>query len=82
MTMKVIDPMDPLHEAVDRMTLEEKMEAFLPKSNSASNLPEAPKRTEFESEEEFEEALGYWRSHVGRIKAMADLAARSKRAAL
>lgn len=78
MQPKVIDPMDPLHEAVDRMSLEDKMAAFLPKSSSTSKLPEAPTRGEFDSDEEFEEALGYWRGHVGRIKAMADLAARGR----
>jgi len=35
-----------------------------------ANLPEAPKREQFESQEEFEEALGYWQGHVGRIKGL------------
>ena len=41
-------------------------------------LPDAPTRNQFASHEEFEEALGYWRGHVGRIRAMVDLVARSK----
>jgi hypothetical protein len=78
MQPKVIDPMDPLHEAVDRMSLEDKMKAFLPRSKSPNNLPEAPMRDEYDTTEEYEEALGYWQGHVGRIKAMADLAARGQ----
>ena len=41
-------------------------------------LPEPPTRDQFPSQDEFEEAMGYWQSHVGRIKAMADRAQRSK----
>jgi hypothetical protein len=45
---------------------------------AAKKLPDAPTRDQFRSQEEFEEARGYWQSHVGRIKAMVDLARRSK----
>lgn len=30
-------------------------------------LPKAPDRADFKTEEDFEEARGYWQSHVGRI---------------
>lgn len=40
--------------------------------------PDAPQRGSFQTQDEFEEALGYWQSHAGRIKAMVDLATRSK----
>ena len=43
-------------------------------SSSATKLPEAPKREAFKSQDEFEEAMGYWQGHVGRIKGMADRA--------
>ena len=43
-----------------------------------SKLPPAPTRENFHSQEEFEEAQGYWQGHVGRIKGLADRAARSK----
>lgn len=33
-------------------------------------LPEAPTRYQFPDDESFEEAMGDWRSRVGRIKAM------------
>lgn len=39
-----------------------------------SKLPQAPDRSNFQTQEEFEEAMGYWHSHVGRIKGMADRA--------
>ena len=48
-----------------------------PARPSTSVLPPPPKREAFKSQEEFEEARGYWQSHVGRIKAMADRARRS-----
>lgn len=38
------------------------------------NLPDAPARENFYSQEEFEEARGYWFSHVGRIRGMVDRA--------
>ena len=41
-------------------------------------LPDAPLRSQFKSQEEFEEATGYWQGHVGRIKGMADRARRSQ----
>ena len=34
-------------------------------------LPDVPKRSDFPSQEEYEEALGGWRSRVGKIKALA-----------
>ena len=39
--------------------------------SAGRKLPDAPTRDQFESEDEFEEALGFWRSRVGRLKAMA-----------
>lgn len=42
------------------------------------NLPDAPARENFHSQEEFEEARGYWFSHVGRIRGMVDRARASK----
>ena len=36
------------------------------------NLPDAPLRSQFKSQEEFEEATGYWQGQVGRIKGMVD----------
>lgn len=47
-------------------------------SSGTSRLPPAPTRENFHSQEEFEEALGYWQGHVGRIKAMAARTARFK----
>lgn len=41
-------------------------------------LPEQPQRADFKTQEAYEEAMGYWQSHVGRIKAMAERARRSK----
>ena len=41
-------------------------------------LPDPPKRENFHNQEEFEEALGYWQEHVGRIRGMADRARTSK----
>lgn len=38
-----------------------------------SALPDAPKRADFASKAEFEEAMGGWHSRVGRIKAMVAL---------
>ena len=34
-------------------------------------LPKAPDRANFSTEESFEEARGYWQSHVGRILGLA-----------
>jgi hypothetical protein len=34
-------------------------------------LPQAPKRENFSSQEEFEESMGFWQSRVGRIQGMA-----------
>ena len=42
------------------------------------SLPPAPTRDNFHSQEEFEEAMGYWQGHVGRIKGMVDRAQRSQ----
>ena len=42
------------------------------------NLPDAPARENFHSQEEFEEARGYWFSHVGRIRGMVDRARAAK----
>lgn len=42
------------------------------------NLPDAPARENFHSQEEFEEALGYWQENVGRIRGMVDRARASK----
>ena len=33
-----------------------------------------PQRSHFETQEQFEEALGYWMSHQGRVLAARDLA--------
>lgn len=41
-------------------------------------LPDPPKREKFHNQEEFEEALGYWQKHVGRIRGMVDRARASK----
>jgi hypothetical protein len=46
--------------------------------SGTSRLPPAPTRENFHSQEEFEEAQGYWQGHVGRIRGLVDLAARSK----
>lgn len=51
------------------------------RSNAAGrgdNLPDAPARENFHSQEEFEEARGYWFSHVGRIRGMVDRARATK----
>ena len=50
----------------------------LPNPNPYSSLPIAPIRAQFNSQEEYEEARGYWQGHVGRIKGMIDKAQRSK----
>jgi hypothetical protein len=34
------------------------------------NLPKAPERSAFKTQAEFEEAMGYWQSGVGRIMGM------------
>lgn len=34
------------------------------------NLPPAPAREAFSSQEDFEEAMGFWQSRVGRLKGM------------
>lgn len=49
-----------------------------PPATAAKKLPDPPTRDQFPSQEEFEEAMGYWQSHVGRIKGMVDRARRSK----
>lgn len=36
-----------------------------------TNLPNAPKREDFKTQAEFEEAQGGWQSRVGRIRGMA-----------
>jgi hypothetical protein len=33
-------------------------------------LPDAPKRADFPTQQAFEDAMGYWQSHVGRIKGL------------
>jgi len=33
-----------------------------------AGLPDAPSRETFKSEDEFEEAMGYWQGHVGKIR--------------
>jgi hypothetical protein len=38
------------------------------------NLPPPPAREQFQSEEEYEEAKGYYGSHIGRIRKMAERA--------
>jgi hypothetical protein len=43
-------------------------------TEAPKRLPDAPVRESFQTTEEFEEAMGYWQSHVGRIKAMAERA--------
>lgn len=48
----------------------------LPKPPTRDKFPETP-----EGQEQYEEAIGYWRSSVGRIKAMVDLANRTARSA-
>ena len=47
-------------------------------ATAAKKLPDPPTRDRFPSQEAFEEAMGYWQSHVGRIKGMVDRARRSK----
>lgn len=46
-------------------------------SPSAGNLPNAPQRDQFQTQEEYEEALGFWQSRVGRIKGLVKLATSS-----
>lgn len=41
------------------------------KAPPMTKLPDAPKRDQFPTQEEFEEALGGWQSRVGRIKGLA-----------
>lgn len=36
-----------------------------------ATLPQAPLRKDFEDQESFEEAMGFWQQRVGRIKGMA-----------
>lgn len=38
-----------------------------PTESPASTLPSAPDRKNFSDQEEFEEAMGFWQSRVGRI---------------
>lgn len=40
-------------------------------------LPQAPTRDSFSSQQEFEEAMGFWQSRVGRILGMAETAKRT-----
>ena len=35
-----------------------------------SKLPPPPQRTDFQDEETFQEAMSYWQTHIGRIKAL------------
>ena len=49
-----------------------------PPQVTPKGLPDAPLRSNFHSQEEFEEAMGYWQGHVGRIKGMVAMASRSK----
>ena len=49
-----------------------------PPATAAKKLPDPPTRDQFPSQDEFEEAMGYWQSHVGRIRGMVDRARRSK----
>ena len=53
-----------------------------PSSSAASEkkLPDAPTRDQFPSQDEFEESLGYWHSHVGRIKGLAARALKTSQA--
>ena len=44
------------------------------KADVQAKLPPAPIREKFQTQDQFEEAMGYWQNSVGRIKAMADLA--------
>ena len=44
------------------------------KADVQAKLPPAPIRENFQTQAQFEEAMGYWQNSVGRIKAMADLA--------
>ena len=48
-----------------------------PPASSPASLPAKPAREPDESQETFEERLGYWQSHVGRIQAMARRSAAS-----
>lgn len=41
-----------------------------PLTQDGQRLPEAPTRDQFNTQEEFEEALGGWRSRVGRIRGL------------
>ena len=53
------------NEQLENMVLKPK-----PLPASYGNLPPAPTRSQFSNQDEFEEALGYWQGHVGRIKGM------------
>lgn len=39
-----------------------------------AKLPPPPTRKDFQNQEDFEEAMGFWQSRVGRIQAMAYMA--------
>lgn len=54
--------------------------ATMPKqpAPSSAKLPPEPKREDFKNQAAFEEARGYWRSHVGRIRGFAARAAMAK----
>jgi hypothetical protein len=41
------------------------------------SLPDAPVRSQFESDEAFEEARGRWQETVGRIRGLVDRARKS-----
>jgi hypothetical protein len=44
-----------------------------PSIDQPKRLPDAPKREDFQDQEEFEEAKAYWQNSVGRIKGLVAL---------
>ena len=56
--------------APDAQQLHDWMTSGSAPSVTPSKLPDAPMRSQFKSQDEFEEAMGYWQGHVGRIKGM------------
>ena len=39
--------------------------------SAMERLPKAPDRANFKTQEDYEEARGYWQSHIGRILGLA-----------
>ena len=66
---------DPMEAAVQRaanrpVSPEERQRKANPADLGKDGLPNPPKREEFGSDEEHEEAMGFWHARVGRIRAM------------